>query len=292
MGDYKYDTQIYTVCTLYIRIIHMDILRVDSWAIHHVLLASSNVSVKLGVACWSAVSQGVLRPLGRSHWDLTWCLFLCWVVMKTLKRWHSTWKIMGSPKISAGHLIFAASFTCDLCEFWGRLLSLQHLRGKPPWQSVDNQCLRLCLCTHGQIIQRDQTFLNISVEWSAVWSSHDHSRATQWHSVAYGLDSWFLPEWPLELPSIAVTGWPAWPASRCGSAVLRRLLPLTALRHAQPMGWCAQLGQRAAPKATFLYCDRQLTVLGLSIFSVRNIQERHVLQRGVHIGRLMIAQNF
>jgi hypothetical protein len=110
--------------------------------------------------------------------------------------------------------------------------------------------------------------------------------------VAYGLDSWFLPEWPLELPSIAVTGWPAWPASRCGSAVLQRLLPLTALRHAQPMGWCAQLGQRAAPKATSLYCDRQLTVLGLSIFSVRNIQERHVLQRGVHIGRLMIAENF
>ena len=297
MGDYKYDThthtQIYTVCKLYIHIIHMDILRVASWAIHHVLLASSNVSVKLGVACWSAVVAGSSSTTGKKPLRPNLVFF-------SLLSGHENAEKMALDMENHGQsqdFCWTSDFRGEFHLWPVRILRAVAVSSAPerqaPWQSVVNQCLRLCLCTPGQIIQRDQTFFKyISVQWSAVWSSHDHSRATQWHSVAYGLDSWFLPEWPLELPSIAVTGWPAWPASRCGSAVLQRLLPLTALRHAQPMGWCAQLGQRAAPKATSLYCDRQLTVLGLSIFSVRNIQERHVLQRGVHIGRLMIAENF
>lgn len=138
MGDYKYDTHTHKYI-LYVNCIYTLYtwtfwgLPPEPFIMFCLLLRMFRWSLALLVeVLWS---QGVLRPLGRSHWDLTWCFFPCWVVMKTLKRWHSTWKIMGSPKISAGHLIFAASFTCDLCEFWGRLLSLQHLRGKPP----DNQ---------------------------------------------------------------------------------------------------------------------------------------------------------
>lgn len=139
----------------------MDILRVASWAIHHVLLASSNVSVKLGVACWSAVVAGSSSTTGKKPLRPNLVFF-------SLLSGHENAEKMALDMENHGQsqdFCWTSDFRGEFHLWPVRILRTVAVSSAPerqaPWQSVVNQCLRLCLCTPGQIIQRDQTFLNI-----------------------------------------------------------------------------------------------------------------------------------